>query len=572
MYILGILPFGYDPSACLLRDNKIIAMVEEERFIRIKHAYDHFPINAINFCLSYAKKSLDEIDYISIGWNARKYPNSMLKFYFKTWTSHKRIGLGALLWEFKSLIYHSPESHISRIKSGISKWGYNGNCPEIQFIPHHLSHAASAYFCSGFKEASILTLDGHGEENCTVAWKGKNNDITQIYEFNIPNSLGWFYAAFTEYLGFKAHNGEGKVMGLAPYGEFQKNIFNKMQKVINSANNGGYLIDPQYLIHGTHLHNKKFTDNLVILFGKPRKREGEINPVYQNIAYAAQMSLEQSAINLVKDLIARTSIHKLCISGGIGYNCKMNGKLLKLDCVDDIFIQPMSGDNGTSLGSALVLYDRLGGEFTFKMEDVYLGPEYSNEEIEIILKKNKIPYEYHDDISGICAELLSKGQVIGWFQGRMEVGPRALGNRSILADPRNAEMKDIVNKFKRREPWRPFAPSLLAESVDEFFINPSPSPFMILTFDVKPEKIKEIPAVVHIDGTTRPHTVEKRLNPIYWKLIKNFEEEAGVPIILNTSFNVRGEPIVCTPQDAINNFINTSLDGLAMGNYLIRKR
>ena len=570
MNILGILPFGYDPSACLIKDKKIIAMAEEERFIRIKHARNHFPINAIKFCLDYGKISFDDIDFISIGWDANKYPKDMLRFYFNKWLRFKNIGVGVLLWELKSLVYHSSNSHIARAMSGFTHGGYINNGQEIRFIPHHLSHALSTYCCSGFKKASILTMDGHGEENCTVAWKACDNDIKQLYEFNLPNSLGWYYGAFTEFLGFRIHNGEGKVMGLAPYGGYDKSVFNKIENVINFGTDGNYFINPDYTVHGTHFHNKRYTDKLLRLFGKPRKRDTDINSNYQNIAYAAQTKLEEAATDLVQKLIDETSIHNLCIAGGTGLNCKMNGKILKLDCVDDIFIQPASGDSGTSLGSAIALSNQLGYEINIKLEDIYLGPEFSNDEIKRILKLNNLKFDYYDDISGICAELLSKGNVIGWFQGRMEVGPRALGNRSILADPRNAKMKDVVNKFKRREPWRPFAPSLIAEAAKEYLIDPYPSPFMILTFEVKPEKIKEIPAVVHIDGTTRPHTVKKHINPIYWKLIKNFEEETSIPVILNTSFNVRGEPIVCSPQDAIDNFINTSLDYLILGNYLIK--
>jgi len=571
MNILGIQNFGNDPSACLLKDGKLVAMAEEERFVRVKHAYRYFPINAINFCLKFGDITLDDVDYISIGWNSYKYPEYMIKFHINDWRIHKWKKMSILLWELINLFRFSPKHMNSIIKSRFRKHGYKSN-PEIKFVSHHLSHAASAYYYSGFNKASILTIDGHGDENCTVTWKGIDKKIVSINEFNIPNSLGWFYSAFTQYLGFVPYDGEGKVMGLAPYGKFNEDIFKKMKNIIDFSMNGAYAIDPQYTLYGSHFYGMRFTDDLVKLFGPPRKTNSKITNTYKDIAYAVQTKLEESVLNLTKRLVEQTLIKNICIAGGVGYNCKMNGEILKLDCVDDIFIQPIAGDNGSSLGSSLVLSNELGLKSFSKMYDVYLGPEYSNEEIEEALKSKDISYEYHDDIEGVCGELISKGKIIGWFQGRMECGPRALGNRSILADPTDPKMKDKVNyRVKHREPWRPFCPTMLKGAEEEFLTDPYPSPFMILAFDVIIKRVKDVPAVVHVDGTTRPQILEKNINPKFWRLIKSFEEVTSIPMVLNTSFNKRGEPIVCTPVDAIKCFQRTKMDALAIGNYLVRK-
>ena len=573
MKILGILNLNQDPASSLMIDGKLVTLVEEERFVRKKHAKDHFPENAIKHCLTKNKLELSDIDYITIGWNIFAY-NSRVKNTFEQNTKLYQKDSKSLDWESKQLIKYNPDNFIKNLEEELINCGFNKNdIPPFKFYDHHYSHALTAFIPSTFDEAIILTIDGHGEENCTVIWEAKNNTIRRIKEFNIPHSLGWFYGASTEFCGFTPNNGEGKTMGLAPYGKPNAHLKEKMKKVL-SIEGCGYKINPNYLFYGERNYSNEFTDSFVSLFGKPRTNDDDIfQSNYTDFAFEAQASLENIVSHLVLESIKKTGIKNICLAGGVALNCKMNGVIASLDEVDNIYVQPISNDVGTTFGSSLALYLEKGYPISRDvMKHVYLGPEFHDKEIEIVLQNKKLAYEYFNNIEEKTASLLEEGKVIGWFQGKMETGLRALGNRSILGDPRKKDMKDIINnKVKFRESWRPFCPSILDEFQAEYIENSFYHPYMIIAFQVKPEKVVEIPSVVHVDNTARIQSVSKRVNPKYWKLINEFRKLTNVPVLLNTSFNIKGEPIVCTPDDALNTFQKTGMDYLVMGNYLISK-
>jgi len=543
-YYLGIASsamgdLGHDPSACLIKNNKIVAMAEEERFVRVKHAKGYFPVNAVKYCLKHENISLDDV---KIGY----YLNP--KLFTK---GRKTLSLLIGAWRMNDYVKRMPKNF--KFHFGIE--------PKINFIEHHVCHVYSSFPLSGFKRAVTVSMDGAGERTSTLITSCGSN-IEKDREIYAPNSLGFFYALFTEWLGFRKFNGEGKVMGLASYGDPKYDL----SKFIGFKDGAHHVKIPNRFFSTETWNLWSYHKEIQKKFG-PR-RTGKIQKIHEDVAASVQNKLEEVVLKMLEKIETKN----LCLAGGVALNCKMNGRILESDFVKDIFIQPVANDAGCSLGAAVYMAMQDGKKFK-KMEHTCLGPEFSNDEIKTILKTCKIEYEYHNDIAGIAAELLAKGKIIGWFQGRMECGPRALGNRSILADPRDPDMKDKINYLvKHREPWRPFCPSILAEANDEYFENAYESPFMILTFRVKKEKLKEIPSVVHVDETVRPQTVEKNINPLYYKLIKNFYEETNIPLILNTSFNIRGEPIVCKPEDAIRTFYGTGMDYLILGNFLIRKK
>lgn len=572
MNILGILYLDHDPAACLLRDGKIVAFAEEERFNRIKHADGHFPINAINFCLKAGNITMADVDYISIGWNVNEYVEKIPQFFKEIQATYKDVmDEDSLQWQDRTLKRFQPETYTQVLVDQFKKHGFN-EIPEIKFVDHHYSHALMAYYCSGFKDAIVMTVDGHGQRNCTVLWKVVNGKFEVVKEFNIPNSLGWYYAAFTKFLGFRVYDGEGKTMGLAPYGRPNpkyKNYVTEMVKLVD----GGYELDPSYISYGKKTVDKNFTDKFAQAFGE-RPVNGVFSQDHKDIAYEAQDRLEIVAAHLVDYLVKETNIKNLCIAGGVALNCKMNGYIWRNCDLENIFIEPVSGDDGTAIGSAMAVYLETGGDpANFeKQEHVYYGPEYSNEEIEAALKEANLSYRKSSDISKEAAKFIADGKVIAWFQGRMEAGPRALGNRSILTDPRNPDMKDIVNnKVKFREAWRPFCPSMLYERAPDYLVKWHESPFMILTFEIKPEMVNRIPSVVHVDNTARPQLVKREINPKYYDLIKEFENLTGEGVVLNTSFNIKGDPVVCSPEDAIECFLKTGIEVLAIGDFVVEK-
>lgn len=574
MNILGLIDIPQDNAACLLQDGRIVAAAEEERFVRVKHARGYFPIHAVRYCLRQGGIEMRDVDYIAVGWDVHKYPLHMAGVFLRGWHTYRMKDEKTLDWEIQQLRKWSPEEYVPRLTSKLVEGGFRReDIPEIRFIPHHYAHAASAYFCSGFDHAAVITVDGSGEENCTVIWEGRGGALRKIAEFNIPQSLGWYYAAFTTHGGFEAYDGEGQYMGLAPYGRENGKYLDLVEQVLQ-VRAGGYELDPTWIFYAPRTVADRYTDKFADAFGPPRARGGGISEELKDVAYAAQLQLERVGLELARTALAQTGARRLCLAGGVALNCKMNGRIFEELDLEDIFIQPASGDDGgCTLGAAAALHHELTGDpAPLKMDHVYLGPEFSSGEIEAALEASGVPYARSAAIERDTAHLLADGRVVGWFQGRMEYGPRALGSRSILVDPRDARMKDIVNnKVKFREPWRPFCPTILFDRAGEFLRKPVFHPFMILACTI-PEGIRDtIPAVVHVDGTARVQTLKREHHPRYYDLVREFDRLTGVPVLLNTSFNVKGEPIVCTPADAVRCFLTTGMEALAIGDYLAVK-
>ena len=590
--ILGISAFYHDSAATILVDGKILAAVQEERFTRIKHD-SNYPENAVNYVLKNANLKLSEVDQIVFFEKPFLKFERLLETYvgfaprgFKSFSKSMPIWLKEKLFQ-KKLLYNKFREHDKDFK----------NIEKIFFSEHHLSHAASAFFPSPFDKALVLTADGVGEWATTTVAIGDGNCLEIKKEIHFPHSLGLLYSAFTYYTGFKVNSGEYKLMGLAPYGN--PIYSDKIYKLIHIKDDGTFRLDQTFFNYATGLTmtNKKFDK----LFGqKPRDPQKEkLTQFHMDIASSIQKVTEDIMIKLAKSLKNEYDIENLCLAGGVALNCVANGKLLKEKIFKNIWIQPAAGDAGGSLGAALALWhiDQNNPRklnTIDSMQGSYLGPEFSQNEIEEELRNIGANFETmkEDELINRTAESISKGDVIGWFQGRMEFGPRALGNRSILGDPRSPEMQKNLNlKVKYRESFRPFAPSILREELNNWFDVNCDSPYMLIVANVKKNKCKdmneeekklfgidklnvkrsEIPAVTHIDYSARVQTVHEKTNPLYFKLIKKFNKITGCPILVNTSFNVRGEPMVNTPKDAFNCFMGTELDKLVIGNCLLEK-
>lgn len=561
MYILGINAYYHDTSACIMKDGKVIALAEEERFIRIKHANHTFPYNAIEYCLKHAGIKLQDIDHIAYYINQDLIIKNIWKFqpYFNKLICKPWKLFGALY------IFKQNDKEVEKI-------GKIANA-KVHFIEHHVAHASSAFFGSDFKRANILTLDGRGELITSFHGIGNGTEIMKLGDVPLPHSLGMTYSSITDFLNFKPNDGEGKVMGLAPYG--QDKFKDQFDKIIWQTKDG-FKTNPKYiwgLINEWGREKTRwYTQDTIELLGKPRTIEEPINNHYEHIAHSLQKKTEDIGIHMSRLLFDKTNCKNICIAGGIALNAKMNGLIGQQSFIENIYIQPAASDSGAAVGAAMFVYSKLTGKRPDPIEHVFLGPEYSNEYIKKILDKCKIKYDFYDDITGITAELLSKNKIIGWFQGRMEAGPRALGCRSILVNPSDKEMIFKVNYYvKNRELWRPFSLSMLYNDRNKYLVHGFKSPFMILIDEV-PEKIRnEVIAGVHVDGTTRPQTLEEKHNPLYYKLIQNFGKMTGIPVLLNTSFNLAGEPIVNKPEEAIKDFFGSGMDYLAIGNFLISK-
>lgn len=568
MYILG-LNLAHDSSAALVRDGLIIAAAEEERFIKKKHT-NSFPYNSIRFCLEKAQIKIHDIDYVACSWvpwrgilhNSSIILKDLIKSkpIFSVRINRGNEYLKETIKIFFAKNYLQKLSHQKKISL------------KIRFIEHHMAHAAGAFFVSPFKEAAILTIDGMGEKTTTLFAKGKYKKIIQLDKILYPHSLGNLYSIFTEFLGFKALSDEGKVMGLASYGNKEKYKL-KFNKLLSIDDHGFFKVNFDLTAHQASYGNNSIKD-IISLFGPPRKLGDKITQHYCDIAAGLQYIIEKVGIKLAKHLYNLTKSKNLCLSGGVALNSVMNHKILNETPFENIYIQPASNDAGTSVGAALYLYHQKSkGRLAKQETDVYLGPEYGNDQIEKSLKDFKLNYSFCRNPTKEAAKKIAKSKIIGWFHGRMEFGPRALGNRSILADPRIPEMKDVLNKnIKFRESFRPFAPSVLAEDYNSFFKISTLSPNMLLIADVIKKKRNKIPAVTHVDGTARLQTVEKNTNKLFWELISEFKDLTGIPVILNTSLNVRGDPIAENPEDAIKTFLKTGMDYLFIGNFIVDKK
>lgn len=567
MYILGI-NTGRNTSAALIKDGEIIAMAEEERFIREKGT-SKFPLNAIKFCLEFEKITLDSVDYIVFPYDLKIGIWKLFKVFIRYFPK----SLQALFVRFQKML--TPENFVSLLSKnfGLSKKEIKKRLYKIE---HHIAHSAVAYFASGFKSAAILSIDGSGEVATTLLAKAKDNRIVKLKEVYFPNSVGLLYNTITQFLGFKIDDGEGKVMGLAPYGK--PNYTKEFEDIIWPTDDGGYKMNMKYFRYHYTANKKQpfYSKKFIKRFGKPRIRESEITERDKDLAATLQDVTEKIGVHLAKHLYEITKEKNLCIGGGVALNSVMNFKILENVPFENIYIYPASHDGGTAIGAALYLYYCvLKNPKKPVTQSPYLGPSYTNDEIKKALEKFNLKYrkvENDEEVAKIGAKFISEGKIIGWFQGRLEIGPRALGNRSILCAPYPAEMKDILNeRVKHREGFRPFAPSVKIERYKDYFEIETPSPYMLLVCKVKKEKIKEVPAITHVDETARLQTVSKEENPLYWKLIDYYEKLTGCPVILNTSFNVRGEPIVCSPEDAIKCFLGTHMDALIIGNYIVEK-
>jgi carbamoyltransferase len=591
MNILGISCFYHDAAAALLVDGQLVAAAEEERFSRKKHDSE-FPKLAIRFCLEQAGLTMADLDYVVF------YEKPFVKFERILTTalqavprSWKVFGDAMTTWLLDKLWV----KNVIRVELGVPN-------DKILFSEHHLSHAASAFLCSPFDEAAILTVDGVGEWACATFGRGRGNDVSLLREIRFPHSVGLLYSAFTAFLGFEVNEGEYKVMGMAPYGE--PKYVEKVQKLYKIERDGSLWLDMDYFCfhHSTtRTYNNKFTD----LFGEPRdpdwlffteqsgfptyfgdkpsdfNRIAERNQYYADIAASIQHCTEEIVLTMARALHAETGLDKLCLAGGVALNSVANGRIIRETPFKDLFVQPAAGDGGGALGAALFAqHCVLGQPRSFRMEHAYWGKGFTDAEIGDYLREANIAHNRcsnEDQLLERVVDHLRQGHVVGWFQNRFEWGPRALGARSIIADPGRTDMKDIVNtKIKFREPFRPFAPSVLVDAAERYFdikepARHYPARFMLYVVDVKPGQGAVLPAITHVDNTARLQTVHADHSPLYYKLIQRFGQASGTPVVLNTSFNLKGEPIVTTPANAHSTFMRSGMDALVLGNSIVAK-
>ncbi len=561
MNILGIGGYSHDSAAALVVDGVLVAAVAEERLTRIKHQ-GGVPYEAVRYCLETAGLKPRDVDHIGCYMRpglrlARRLPYRLIQgvlhpFYSAGFMAYEVAHNAEYLWKMKHL--------------GAGK-------AQVHFMDHHPAHAASAFLVSPFDSAALFTIDYIGEFAATWTGVGYGTQIQPLRHKNYPHSLGVFYSAITDYLGFLRASDEYKVMGLASYGEPE--FYDEFLKFIRPREDGWYDIDLSWAAwpHAPGSRVGYFSEKFLNRFGPAREKGAPLEARHRNIAASAQKVLEETVLRLARTLRKTTGEKHLCMAGGVALNCSMNGRLRRESGFEDIFVQPAAGDDGIAIGAAFQLHHRYtSAPRAFQMDHAYWGPEYSNAAIKRFLVDAKLPYEECQDIEDRVAQLLAAGKIVGWFQGRMEFGPRALGSRSILADPTRPDMKDLLNRYvKHREDFRPFAPSVLADRAADYFESSTPSPFMLFVDRVRPEKMAEVPAITHVNGTARVQTVSKASNPRYHALIQRFERITKTPMILNTSFNVMGEPIVNTPSDAIRCFYSTGIDALAIGDFLLIK-
>lgn len=594
MIILGINAYHGDAAAAIIRDGQIIAAAEEERFNRRKHCAG-FPTMAVRYCLEAAGVSIEEVDHIGIS----RSPSANLhkKILYAATRAVKNITGGKSSGEQqgtaeRNLITTVRErlanaAKVRDLKDDLADaLGISKNQLKARFhnIQHHHAHLASAFLVSPFQKAALLSIDGFGDFISTMWGVGEGNSIDVLGQVEYPHSVGTLYTATTQYLGFPYYGDEGKIMGLAPYGK--PRFIEEFRDIIRTEENGQFRLNLDYFCHhtqgdamtwedGSPVIGRIFSDEYAKRFGPIREKNQPVGEREQDIAASLQLRLEEVGFHILNHLHEVTGLTDLGVAGGVAYNSVMNGKILLNTKFQRVFIQPAAGDSGTALGVCYQIYNLiLKQPRNFVMEGAYTGPEYSDTEIRSELEASKLEYETYSDeeVTRQAARDISEGAVVGWFQGRMEFGPRALGNRSIVVDPRRPDMKEILNeRIKKRETFRPFAPSILEEKVGDYFEQTHPAPTMLMVYQIKPERRAEIPAVTHVDGSGRLQTVSRSLNDRYYQLISDFHELTGTPIILNTSFN-ENEPVVCTPRHAIDCFLKTRMDVLYLGNFAVRRK
>ena len=574
MYILGINAYHGGASATLIRDGQLVAAVEDERFRRQKY-WAGFPTESIKFCLKQAGITAYDLDHVAISRDPSAHLADKVLFTLRKRPSFSLLkdrvkNMGAVK-DLKTTLCRTLELDQAAVKS------------EFHNVEHHRAHMASAFFVSPYQDAAVLSIDGMGDFVSTMVGSGSGNDIKVDDHVLFPHSLGIFFTALTQWLGFPHYGDEGKVQGLAPYG---KPVYmEEMHKLVKLQPNGQFDLNLDYFVHhaagaemtwddGSPAIGRLFSNKMIELLGEPREKGSEYTEHYINVAASMQQMLEDAEFHVIRDAYQRTGKKALCLAGGVALNSSLNGKILLETPFQDIYIQPAAGDAGTSLGAAYYVYNQvLGNPRNYVQTHSYTGPSFSNAEIESVLKERGVSYKTFSDeeLPKETAAVIEEGNVVGWFQGAAEWGPRALGNRSIVADPRREDMKEILNaRIKHREAFRPFAPSILGSAAGDYFEQSYPDPFMLKVYKVRDEKRSAIPATTHVDGTGRLQTVERDVNERYWDLINAFGERTGVPVVINTSFN-DNEPIVCTPEEGLNCFDRTHMDVIVLGNFMVRK-
>lgn len=563
MNILGINYLYHDSAAALVMDGELIGMVEEERLSRQKHT-SVFPVKAIDWVLEEGGITFKDVDVVVYSADPKHKASRKLFHTLKNLPKSQRF--------LARDIYYTMEKEKGRMLWQHQMEHYFGRMPKTHFVQHHLAHAASSFFVSDYEEAAILTIDGSGEWTTTMICQGEGNRIKVLNETSYPHSLGVFYETVTQFIGFKPNYDEGKTMGLAPYGDPE--VFTeKFRDVVNTKKFPDIELNLDYFQfqYGAAVtYSKKFEE----VFGKPRHPKDEMTHHYENVARGAQEVLEEACLGLARYVREKTGSPNLVMAGGVALNSVMNGKIIQQGIFDKVFVNPASHDAGTAIGGAYWYEHQIMNKpRKFVMSNPYWGPVYSDDDMLQALKYSKAKYEYcPNEIIERTAEALHKGKIVGWYQGRSEMGPRALGNRSILGNPTLPDMKEILNReVKHREPFRPFAPSVAAEAQGDIFECDYPAPYMLFVYDIREEWRKRLPSVTHVDGSGRLQTISREFNEKYYDLIRAFEKHSGVPVIINTSFNIMGEPIVETPQDAIRCYFSTGIDVLVLGDYYLEK-
>jgi carbamoyltransferase len=583
MKVLGISAFAHDSAAAIVVGDEIIAAAEEERFNRKKHTGE-FPRHAIQYCLDEAGIEANHLDKIAFFLNARPdFPQNYIDVY-------KVVGLWALKHShaFKNGFMHainSPKSlanildNSSGTMNSIANWGKivrieleleNNHSPELIGVPHHKCHIGSSFMISGYQDAAILIADQRGELDATTLAFGNNQHVDILKSIALPDSLGSLYGLITSYLGFRALSGEGKVMGLSSYGE--PHYIDEFNRYLEQLPDGLYKLNTEYIDFSIGAFAHFFPEKLIKELGYPRDPAGELEENHSDIAKSLQIRLEEALLSLCEYIRTQRDYDRICLSGGIALNSAANGRIAcELFNIDEVYVPPAPGDAGTALGSAVWTAAQSINNGDYKLDSPYLGPGFQYTDYKNALDDAGLPYKRFDNVCKIGAKVLNEDMIIAWFQGRMEFGPRALGNRSILANPKRTETRDRLNELKGRELWRPLAPSFLQNRVSEYFTHDCKSPYMSFVVPVRPEMREKIPGCVHVDGTARLQTVEYSSNPKYWGLLKEFEALTGLPCVINTSFNRRGEPIVCSPTNAVQSFMNMNLDFLILGDFIASK-
>lgn len=579
--VLGLFAIGPNPAACIIVDGKLTAMAEEERLVRLRDIDLFFPFLSIDECLRRASLALGDVDAIAFAWDLTKYPWHHCLGASQAWLRHNLLRLiighdvGDIRFKAFINIIDAVVHDKSLVRWQLSRhWAsqrFGQPVPPLSFVPHHRAHAASAFYCSGLDTAAVLTVDRNGEDICTAIWEGQGTDLRLVEHVKLPHSLGWFYSGFTDFLGFRPEYQEGHLMGLAAYGGHNAEVASRVEQVMHVAQDGSYKVDPTFFYHGSS-YGHSYTARLVQLLGPPRLGGDEpFTQWHHDIAFAVQQQLEQAMLGLASRATRLTKQRRLCLAGGIALNCVANGRLLSEGVVDELFVQPVAHDAGTALGAAQVLAQQWGCDPRFTMNHVQYGPVYSPDAVRLAVERAGLAHMIVTDIAALVAQLIYHGKIVAWFRGPAEVGPRALGARSILADARDPAMRRRLNAVKGRAAWRPLAPAILASASVEFFGGTCPTPFMTVAVAVSPEKQALIPAVVHVDGTTRPQLVQEATNPMFGRLLALFCDLSGLPVVINTSFNRAGEPLVCSPSDAVHTFVDTEIDILAIEDFLLWK-